>query len=106
MERSKRPRRKRPEGLDVVTVTSEDVEGMFAAADGWQETLYLAVLAHMGARRTAASTSAAEISTLNKGTIRFFEKGGKVAIRLMPDKPCLRPNAVMPPAGFEPALPP
>ena len=63
MERIKRPRRRRPEDLDVVTVTSEDVERMFSAADGWQEILCLAVLAYLGPRRTAASNAVGVTST-------------------------------------------
>ena len=86
MERIKRPRRKRPEDLEVVTVTSEDVERMFAAADGWQEILCLAVLAYMGPRRTDAANVRRRDVDLNRGTIRFLEKGGKVAVKPIPDE--------------------
>jgi len=92
MERIKRPRRKRPEDLDVVTVTSDDVERMFAVADGWQELLCLAVLAYMGPRRTAASNVRRRDVTLSwedgmwRGTVKFHEKGGKPIVKPVPDE--------------------
>ena len=55
MARIKRPRRPRPGEADVVIVTPDDVERMFAARENWQEFLCLSVLAYVGARRSAAS---------------------------------------------------
>ena len=93
MERIGRPRRKRPEDLDVVTVSSEDVEKLFRAADGWQEVLCLSVLAYMGVRRRAAANAKRRDVKLEqtedgrwRGTIRFAEKGGKVAYKPIPDE--------------------
>ncbi len=86
MARIQRPRRKRPEDLDVVTVTTKDVERLFSAADGWQEILCLAVVAYMGPRRTAASNARRRDVDLDRGTIRFLEKGGKIAIKPIPDE--------------------
>lgn len=85
-ERIRRPKRKRPEELDVVTVTSSDVERMFLAALTTQEILCLAVLAYMGPRRTAASRARRRDVDLDKGTIRFLEKGAKVAVKPIPDE--------------------
>ena len=51
MARIKRPRRPRPEDVEVVIVTPADVERMLAACDDWQEFLCLSVLAYTGARR-------------------------------------------------------
>ena len=54
MERIKRPPKKRPEDLDVVTLTKEDVHRLFAACNDWQEYLCLSMLAYLGPRRAAA----------------------------------------------------
>lgn len=86
MARIQRPRRMRPEDLDVVSVTSDDVERLFTASEGWQEVLCLAVLAYMGPRRTAAALVRRQDVDLEHGTIRFFEKGGKVAVKPIPDE--------------------
>ena len=86
MARIRRPRRKRPEDLDVVTVTAEDVERMFDACEDWQEVLCLAMLAYAGARRAAVSRLRWRDVDLVKGTARFLEKGGKVAVKPMPDE--------------------
>lgn len=86
MEGIKRPPRPRPEDLDIVSVTTGDVEKLFAAAEGWQEILCMSVLAYMGPRRTAAATVRRRDVNLDHGTIRFKEKGGKVAVKPLPDE--------------------
>lgn len=86
MTRIPRARRKRPEDLDVVTVSTSDVERMFMAALTTQEILCLAVLAYMGPRRSAASRARRRDVDLERGTIRFVEKGGKVAVKPIPDE--------------------
>ena len=77
MIRIPRPRRQRPEDVDVVTVTPADVERMLAASRGWQEFLCLTVLAYTGPRRDSASRLRWKDVDLDEGTIRFREKGGK-----------------------------
>lgn len=49
MDRVARPRKPRPEDLDVVTVTPADVEKMLSGTRGWQELLCLSVLVYLGA---------------------------------------------------------
>lgn len=86
MERIRRPPKKRPEDLDVVSVTKEDVQRLFAGCEDWQELLCLAMLAYLGPRRTAASRVRWRDVNLLHGTIRFLEKGGKVAVKPIPDQ--------------------
>ena len=49
----KRPRRLRPEDLDVVTVSKQDVEKMLAACENYQELICVATAVYLGARRKA-----------------------------------------------------
>lgn len=90
MENIPRARRARPEDLDVVNVSSGDVERLFEAADGWQEILCLAVLAYMGPRRRAAANVRRRDVTIMfedgewRGSVRFKEKGGKAIVKPMP----------------------
>lgn len=86
MERIKRPRRPRPEDTEVVTVTAEDVQRVFRATEDWQELLCISVLAYMGPRRNAASNARRRDVDLERGTVRFKEKGGKVAVKPLPDE--------------------
>jgi integrase len=83
MTRIARPRRPRPEDVDVVIVTQADVEKMLGAVEGWQELLCLTVLAYTGSRRGAASLLRWRDVDLAEGTIRFREKGNKVAVKPM-----------------------
>jgi integrase/recombinase XerD len=84
--RIKRPRRKRPEDLDVVTVSAEEVQRMFDACEDWQELLCVAMLGYSGARRSAVARVRWRDVHLAKATIRFVEKGGKVAVKPIPDE--------------------
>src|SRR5688572_3500062 len=84
MVRIPRPRRPRPEDVDVVIVTPRDVQRMLAATDGWQEFLCLSVLAYMGPRRDSASRLRWRDVDLDEGTLRFKEKGSKVDVKPMP----------------------
>ncbi len=81
MTRVARPRRTRPEDLDVVIVKPADVERMLAAAEDWQEFLCLSVLAYTGIRRSSASRLRWRDVDLEAGTIRVLEKGGKTAVK-------------------------
>lgn len=82
----KRPRRQRPEDLDVVTVTAEDVHRMILACEDWQELLCVTTAAYLGPRRAALARARRHDVDLARGTIRFLEKGGKVATKPLPDE--------------------
>jgi integrase len=84
MENVRRPPRKRPEDLDVVTVSDADVERMFAAASEWDEILCLSLLGYLGPRRGATARLRRRDVDLERGTIRFREKGGKVVTKPIP----------------------
>jgi integrase/recombinase XerD len=86
MARIPRPRRPRPEDVDVVIVTPADVERMLEAAEEWQEFLCLSVLAYLGPRRDSASRLRWRDVDLDEGTIRFREKGSKVSVKPMPNE--------------------
>jgi integrase len=84
MLRIPRPRRPRPDDVDVVIVTPGDVERMLRACEDWQELLCLSVLAYLGPRRDSASRLRWRDVDLDEGTIRFKEKGSKVSVKPMP----------------------
>lgn len=84
MERIKRPPLKRADELDVTTVSSADVERLYAAAREWDEILCIALLTYLGPRRTAAARLKRSDVDLERGTIRFREKGGKVIVKPIP----------------------
>lgn len=86
MDPVKRPRRKRPEDLDVVSVTSKEVERLIDACDAWDELLCVCVLCYIGGRRNAAATARRRDVDLDKGTIKLREKGGKVIVKPIPDE--------------------
>ena len=86
MARIARRPRKRPEDLPLVTVSAEEVERMFAVCEDWQELLCLSVLAYCGARRRAVARVRWRDVDLAKATITFHEKGGKVAVKPIPDE--------------------
>ncbi|HXJ67913.1 MAG TPA: tyrosine-type recombinase/integrase [Verrucomicrobiae bacterium] len=80
----KRPRRPRPEDVAVVSISSNDVAALLAACHDWDELLCLSVIAYLGPRRTAAANVRRGDVDLDNGTIRFLEKGGKVAVKPLP----------------------
>ena len=82
----KRPPRLRPEDLDVVTVTAEDVVRMLDACETWQEYLCLSTATYLGARRGALSSVRLRDVDFAHGTIRFVEKGRKVLTKPLPDE--------------------
>ena len=81
-----RPRKPRPEDLDVVTVSAEDVRRMLDACESWQEFLCLATAIYLGARRGALARVRLSDVDFDAETIRFFEKGGKVIVKPLPDE--------------------
>ena len=72
--------------VDVVIVTPADVERMLAACRDWQEFLCLSVLAYTGTRRDSANRLRWRDVNLAEGTIRFHEKGSKVAVKPVPNE--------------------
>lgn len=81
-----RPRRRRAEDLEVVSITAGDVARMLDACRGWQEHLCIATLAYTGARRAAVARTRRRDVDLGRRTIRFLEKGGKVAVKRVADE--------------------
>jgi integrase len=79
-----RPRRVKPEDLDVVTIQTSDVPVLFQAAEGWTELLAIGMLAYMGPRRRAASSRRLRHYDRRHGTILFEEKGGKMIAKPVP----------------------
>jgi integrase/recombinase XerD len=86
MERIKRPRRLPPEETDVVSVSTSDAEKVIEACLDWQELLCVTTALYLGARRGALAKVRRRDVDLEAGTIRFLEKGRKVAIKPMPDE--------------------
>lgn len=86
MDRIKPPRRPRPEDLDVTTVSGADVRRLFDACSTWTEFLCLSTLAYLGPRRKAASNLRRRDVDLDRGTIRFREKGGKIITKPIPEE--------------------
>ncbi len=86
MARIPRPRRLRPEDVDVVILTSGDVERMLGASESWQEFICMSILVYLGLRRNSASRLRWRDVDLVEGTLRVREKGSKVAVKPMPDE--------------------
>lgn len=86
MRNIRRPPKRRPEDLDVLTVGESDVERLFAACTEWDEILCLSLLAYLGPRRSAVARLRRRDLDLDRGTVRFREKGGKVIVKPVPDE--------------------
>lgn len=84
MRRVARPKRQRPDKLDVVTVSGEDVRRMFNSVRSWPEALALALLAYTGARRGAAAGLRWRDVDLARGEARFRWKGGTIHTAVLP----------------------
>jgi integrase len=82
----RRPRRARPEDLDVVTVSSADVGRMLASCETWQEWLCLTTALYLGARRRALARVRWRDVDMENGMIRFVEKGPKVIEKPLPNE--------------------
>lgn len=86
LERIERPRRLPAENLDVTTVSADDVRALLAAATGWPERLAIGILIYMGPRRRAAALLRLRDYDRKQGRLRFYEKGGKVIWKPVPDE--------------------
>lgn len=82
----KRPKRPRPEDVDVITVSTEDVMRMLAACEDMQELLCLSSAIYLGARRAALARLRRGHVDLVQGTVRVLDKGGKVSVKPLPDE--------------------
>jgi len=75
-----------PDDLDVTTVSEADVRRLFKACENWTDFLCLATLAYLGPRRRAASNLRRRDVDLDRGTMRFREKGGKIITKPLPEE--------------------
>jgi integrase len=80
----RRPPRRRPEDLDVTTVSASDVVRMLSSCLDWQEFLCVTTAIYVGARRAALAGIRRRDVDLVRGTVRLVEKGGKVATKPLP----------------------
>jgi integrase len=80
----RRPRRPRPEDLDVVTVSEDDARRLLLACEDWQELLCLGAALYLGWRRAALARARRADVDLARGTMRVREKGGKVLTKPIP----------------------
>ena len=84
MDRLQRTQKLPSEALNVVTVSSGEVEQMLDAAGTWAERLCLSILAYLGPRRHAVAMLKLRDYDRLRGRIRFEEKGGKVIWKPIP----------------------
>lgn len=84
MHRIKRPSRKRPADLDVVTVSEDDANKLVAACTTYQELLCITTALYTGRRRAALNAARRHDVDLERGTIRFRDKGDKVINQPIP----------------------
>jgi integrase len=86
MERIKRPRRLPPEETDVISISTAQAQRILEACEDWQELLCVTTALYLGARRAALAKVRRRDVDLEAGTVRFLEKGGKVAVKPLPDE--------------------
>lgn len=79
-----RPKRQRPEDLDVVTVSTADVRKLLAAGITWTEKLAVAIPVYIGPRRRAVALLRLRDYDQETGRLRFREKGGKTIWKPIP----------------------
>jgi len=84
MDRMLPPKRQRPEDVDVVSVSADEVRSMLNACEGWKERLTLSILAYMGPRRRAASRLRLSDYDRVGRRLRFREKGEKTIWKPVP----------------------
>lgn len=86
MDRVRRPKVPPLADRVVVTVSSEEVAALLAAAESWPERLCLGVLAFTGARRNAASELRWRDVDLERGVFTLREKGRKSITKPIPNE--------------------
>jgi integrase len=82
----RRPRRRRAEDIDVVTISTEEAARLLLACEDWQELLCIGAALYLGWRRAALSRARRSSVDLVHGTMRVAEKGGKVLTKPIPDE--------------------
>lgn len=82
----KRPKRKRPEDLDVITVGREDVQRILGECRDWQELLTIGAALFLGNRRGALARIRRRDLDLERGLVRLLDKGRKVQVKPVPDE--------------------
>jgi integrase len=88
MAKIQRPRRKRYEDLDVVTIGRDDAARLLEACETWQETLCIATALYTGRRRAALNAARRRDVNLEgeAPTIRFRDKGDKIIVQRIPNE--------------------
>jgi integrase len=86
VERIEAPKRQASADLDVTSVNGADVRRLFDACQSWGDLLCLSTLAYLGPRRGAVSKLRWRDVDLERGRIRFREKGGKIQPKPIPDE--------------------
>jgi integrase/recombinase XerD len=86
MARIEPPKRHASVDLEVTSVNGADVRLLFEACRTWGDLLCIATLAYLGPRRGAVSKLHWRDVDLERGTMRFKEKGGKVIAKPIPDE--------------------
>jgi integrase/recombinase XerC len=81
-----RPKRVRPEDLDVVTISSAGIRKLLAAGTTWTEKLAVAIPAYIGPRRRAVALLRLRDYDRERRRIRFHEKGGKTIWKPVPHR--------------------
>lgn len=79
-----RPKRTRPDDLEVTSLSSEDVRLLLDAGVTWTEKLAIAIPAYLGPRRHAVAVLKRSDYNRETGHLRFCEKGGKVIWKPVP----------------------
>ena len=86
MDRLEKPKRPAAEDLDVTMVSSEDVKRLLGACETWTEKLALSIACYLGPRRAALAQLRLRDYDETHARIRFYEKGGKVIWKPVPEK--------------------
>jgi integrase len=85
MDRLVRTRRTPADELDVVWVDAAEVRKLFDVANTWSEKLAVGVLCYLAPRRHAAALLRLRDYDRDRKVIRFYEKGGKVIWKPVPN---------------------
>ena len=86
MAKIKRPRRQKPEYLSVTTTSGSDVSRLIFACENPQELICVGAAGYLGRRRAALARARRSDADLDRGVIRFTDKGGKVIEQPVPDE--------------------
>jgi len=82
----RRARRLKPEDVPVVTTAGEDVQKLILGCRDFQELICIGAAGYLGRRRAALARARRSDADLERGLIRFVDKGGKVIHQPVPDE--------------------